>query len=51
MDKYPKFDIAKWKAKLAEYNTPEIKAALNKAITDGTILSSTMLDEPNNDTD
>ena len=41
-----KFDLVKWKAGLARYDTPVLKAALKKGVADGTILGYNMLDEP-----
>jgi hypothetical protein len=41
-----KFDFAKWKAGIARYNTPVLRAALESGVADGTILGYTMLDEP-----
>lgn len=41
-----KFDLAKWKAGTARYNTPALKAALESGVADGTILGYNMLDEP-----
>ncbi len=42
-----KFDMAKWKARQDQYNTPEIKAAVAAAVADGTIILNSMMDEPN----
>jgi hypothetical protein len=41
-----KFDLAKWKAGVARYDTPALKAALESGVADGTILGYNMLDEP-----
>jgi hypothetical protein len=41
-----KFDLAKWKAGTARYNTPALQAALKKGVEDGTILGYNMMDEP-----
>ncbi len=41
-----KFDLAKWKKGLARYDTPVLKAALEKGVADGTIIGYNMLDEP-----
>jgi hypothetical protein len=41
-----KFDLVKWKAGTARYNTPTLKAALESGVADGTILGYNMLDEP-----
>jgi hypothetical protein len=40
------FDLVKWKAGLARYDTPVLKAALEAGVKDGTILGYNMLDEP-----
>jgi len=42
------FDMAKWKARMQEYNTPEIKAAVAAAVADGTIIGESVMDEPGN---
>ena len=42
-----KFDLAKWKARMEEYNTPEIKAAVAAGVADGTIVMNSVMDEPN----
>ena len=42
---FGKFDLLKWKAGLARYDTPVLKAALREGVTDGTILGYNMLDE------
>jgi hypothetical protein len=41
-----KFDLAKWKAGTARYDTPALKAALESGVADGTVLGYNMLDEP-----
>lgn len=41
-----KFDPAKWKARLALFNTSTIKNAVAAGVADGTIIGCTMLDEP-----
>jgi hypothetical protein len=43
------FDMAKWKAKMDTYNTPEIRAAVAAAVEDGTLLGNSVMDEPGND--
>ncbi|HET6836512.1 MAG TPA: hypothetical protein VFH24_00650, partial [Gemmatimonadales bacterium] len=43
------FDMAKWKAKMNTYNTPEIRAAVAAAVEDGTLLGNSVMDEPGND--
>jgi hypothetical protein len=42
-----KFDLAKWKARMEEYNTPAIKAAVAAGVADGTIILNSVMDEPN----
>jgi len=42
-----KFDLAKWEARMQEYNTPEIKAAIAAGVADGTIIMNSVMDEPN----
>jgi hypothetical protein len=44
------FDIAKWKAKMDSYNTPEIQRAIAAAVADGTIIGNEVMDEPQNTT-
>jgi hypothetical protein len=41
-----KFDMAKWKAGTARYDTPTLRAELESGVADGTILGYNMLDEP-----
>lgn len=41
-----KFDYAKWKAKQAAYFTPTIKAAVDSALRDGTLIGNSIMDEP-----
>ena len=43
------FDMAKWKAKMDQFNTPAIKAAVAAAVADGTIIGESVMDEPGND--
>jgi hypothetical protein len=42
-----KFDLAKWEARMDQYNTPEIKAAVAAGVADGTIILNSVMDEPN----
>jgi hypothetical protein len=42
-----KFDLAKWKARMDQYDTPAIKAAIAAGVADGTILLNSVVDEPN----
>jgi hypothetical protein len=41
------FDMSKWKAKMDLYDTPEIHAAVEAGVADGTILGNSVMDEPN----
>jgi hypothetical protein len=41
-----RFDLDKWKAGVARYDTPVLKAALEAGVADGTILGFSMMDEP-----
>ena len=41
------FDLAKWQAKMATYDTPVIRAAVAAAVADGTIIGNSVMDEPN----
>jgi hypothetical protein len=41
------FDKAKWLAVMAGYDTPEVKAAVARAVADGTLLGNSVMDEPN----
>jgi hypothetical protein len=43
------FDMAKWKAKMDQYNTPAIRSAVAAAVADGTIIGNSVMDEPGND--
>jgi hypothetical protein len=40
------FNLAKWKARMNAYNTPEIQAAVATAVADGTIIGNVVMDEP-----
>jgi hypothetical protein len=42
------FDMAKWKAKLDTYNTSAIKTAIAAGAADGTIVGTSVMDEPQN---
>jgi hypothetical protein len=42
------FDMAKWKARMDQYNTPAIKAAVAAAVSDGTLMGNSVMDEPGN---
>jgi hypothetical protein len=42
-----KFDLAKWKARMDQYDSPAIKAAVAAGVADGTILLNIVIDEPN----
>jgi hypothetical protein len=43
-----KFDLDKWTARMDEYNTPTIRAAIEAAIANGTVVAANVMDEPNN---
>jgi hypothetical protein len=40
------FDMAKWKAKVDAYNTATIRQAVAAAVSDGTIIGNSVMDEP-----
>jgi hypothetical protein len=40
------FDLAKWRARLALFDTPAIREAVAQGVTDGTILGASVMDEP-----
>jgi hypothetical protein len=40
------FDLAKWQAAVARYNTPAIRDAIAQAVADGTVIGNSLLDEP-----
>jgi hypothetical protein len=42
----PTFDRLKWEARLARYNTPEIRAAVDMAYDDGVLQAINVMDEP-----
>lgn len=42
------FDMAKWRAAQAAYDTPAIKEAVAKGVADGTIAFAPIMDEPHN---
>jgi hypothetical protein len=42
-----KFDLAKWKAVMNQYNTSTIKSAVAKGVADGTVIINSVMDEPN----
>ena len=41
-----KFDLGKWKSRMNTYNRREIKAAVARGVSDGTIIMNTVMDEP-----
>jgi hypothetical protein len=43
------FDIAKWRARMDEFDVPEIQAAVAQAVADGVILGNSVMDEPHNE--
>jgi hypothetical protein len=42
------FDMEKWKARMKAYDTPEIRAAVARAVSEGTLLANSVMDEPFN---
>jgi hypothetical protein len=42
-----RFDLSKWKAVMNTYNRRDIKAAVAKGVSDGTIIMNSVMDEPN----
>lgn len=40
------FDLAKWKARMDTFNTPQLKQAVAAAVADGTIIGNSVMDEP-----
>jgi hypothetical protein len=42
-----KFDMSKWKGRMATYNTTAIKAAIAKGVADGTVIGNQVINEPN----
>jgi hypothetical protein len=40
------FDMAKWRDKMDDYDTPEIRAAVDAAVDDGIIVGNSVMDEP-----
>lgn len=40
------FDLVKWKAAVALYNTAAIRTAITQAVADGTVLGNGLMDEP-----
>lgn len=43
-----RFDPEKWKSKLRQYNTAEIRSCVAAAVSDGTVIGNALLDEPEN---
>jgi hypothetical protein len=43
------FDMAKWRARMKTFDTPEIRAAVAEAVRDGILLGNSVMDEPFND--
>ncbi|HET6777729.1 MAG TPA: hypothetical protein VFH26_02460, partial [Gemmatimonadales bacterium] len=41
-----KFDLAKWKARMDRFNTPELRRAIAAAVADGTVIGNSVIDEP-----
>jgi hypothetical protein len=42
------FDMEKWKARMDQFNTPEIRAAVAEAVSEGTLMGNSVMDEPFN---
>ena len=42
------FDMAKWKARMDQYDTPEIRAAVALAVSEGILIGNSVIDEPFN---
>ena len=43
------FDMAKWRARMQTFDTPEIRAAVAEAVRDGILIGNSVMDEPFND--
>jgi hypothetical protein len=43
------FDMAKWRARLQAFDTPEIRSAVAQAVADGILIGNSVMDEPFND--
>jgi hypothetical protein len=41
-----KFDLAKWKRRMDQYNTAAIREAIAGGVADGTVLGNSLMDEP-----
>lgn len=41
-----RFDLAKWKARMDQYNTAPIRAAISAGVADGTVIGNSIMDEP-----
>jgi len=41
-----KFDLAKWKRRMDQYNTAAIREAIMGGVADGTVLANSLMDEP-----
>lgn len=41
-----KFDLAKWKARLDQYDTAPIRAGIAAGVADGTVIANSLMDEP-----
>ena len=41
-----KFDLAKWKRRMDQYNTTAIREAIAGGVADGTVLANSLMDEP-----
>jgi len=43
------FDLAKWQARMRSFDTPEIRSAVARAVSDGILIGNSVMDEPFND--
>jgi hypothetical protein len=43
------FDMTKWKLRMSAYNTAELRAAVARAVSEGTLIGNSVMDEPFND--
>ncbi len=41
-----RFDVAKWQARMNAYRTPELQAAVARAVSDGVLIGASVMDEP-----
>jgi hypothetical protein len=43
------FDMAKWQARMKAFDTPEIRQAVARAVSEGVLIANSVMDEPFND--